>query len=355
MNNAATSRAVDLLQRLIEVPSMSGDEDKAVEVLERYFAGVGIPVERYSNNLVARNAGFDHAKPSLLLNSHLDTVQPNASWSRDPFKPVIADGRLYGLGSNDAGGPLVCLIQAFQMVYSHNNPAYNVVFAATAEEEISGVGGIESILTHLGNIEFAVVGEPTGLDLAVAEKGLMVLDCAAYGVSGHAAREEGQNAIYSALPDIEWFRTYRFPKESALLGPVKMAVTMIGAGTQHNVVPDICRYTVDVRTTDAYSNAEVLGIIRQHVHAEVTPRSTRLEPSGLPEGHMFWEIARKHNLRTFGSPTLSDQALLRCPSVKTGPGDSARSHTADEYITLDEIEKGIDHYVLLINGILHTH
>ena len=266
-----------------------------------------------------------------------------------PFKPEILESKLYGLGSNDAGGPLVSLIATFLHFYNRNDLKYNLVMAATAEEEISGTGGVESIWPSLAPISFAIVGEPTLCQMATAEKGLMVLDCLAKGKPGHAAREEGINAIYQALPDIEWFRTFRFPNVSDTLGEMKMSVTIITSGSQHNVVPAECRFTVDVRVTDAYTLEEALEIIRKHVTCEVTPRSLRMRSSGIAADHPLVLAAQKLKIKQFGSPTTSDQALIPVPSVKIGPGDSARSHSADEFIYVDEIEKGIDTYIQLLN------
>jgi acetylornithine deacetylase/succinyl-diaminopimelate desuccinylase-like protein len=285
------------------------------------------------------------------LNSHHDTVKPNSGYTRDPFKPEIIDGKLFGLGSNDAGGPLVSLIATFLYFHDQLDLNYNIVFAATAEEEISGVDGIESIWSSLPTIDFAMVGEPTLGQMAIAEKGLMVLDCVSKGKPGHAAREEGVNAIYVALKDIDWFRTFKFPKNSETLGEMKMTVTVVQAGSQHNVVPAECKFTVDVRVTDAYTLEETLGIIQKNVTCEVVPRSLRLRSSGIPSDHPLVMAANKLGISQYGSPTTSDQALIPVPSVKIGPGDSARSHSADEFIFVDEINRGIDTYIQLIKSI----
>ncbi len=343
---------IDLLKQLISTPSLSKEEDKTADIIENFFTSKSIEVERVKNNIIARNQHFDTSKPTILLNSHHDTVKPNISWKKDPFSPLVEDGNLYGLGSNDAGGCLVSLMAAFVHFYDKQDLKYNLILAATAEEEISGKNGVELILPNLGKIDFAIVGEPTLLQMAVAEKGLMVLDCISRGKSGHAARGEGENAIYKAIDDINWFRNYQFENTSENLGDIKMSVTVINAGTQHNVVPDECRFVVDVRSTDAYSNDEILEIISTHVDCEVVPRSTRLQPSGLPENHVLHQCAMDLNIKTYGSPTLSDQALMPFPSVKIGPGDSARSHTADEYIGIDEIEEGIALYIKLLDKIL---
>ncbi|PZR37296.1 MAG: acetylornithine deacetylase [Azospira oryzae] len=344
--------AIELLQKLIAIPSFSREEDKTAALLETFFRQHEIPTQRTGNNVWATNKFFDSSKPTLLLNSHHDTVKPNPGYTRDPFSPAIEDGKLYGLGSNDAGGPLVSLIASFLYFYSSENLKYNIVLAASAEEEISGVNGIESIWTSLPPIDCAIVGEPTLTDIASAEKGLMVIDCVAHGKAGHAAREEGVNAIYEALKDIEWFRNYSFPKVSDTLGKVKMSVTVINAGQAHNQVPPECKFTVDIRATDAYPLEELLEIIRQNVSSTVTPRSLRLRPSGIDANHPLIVAAKKLNKKLYGSPTTSDQALIPAPSIKMGPGDSARSHSADEFIFLNEIEQGIASYVTLLNLIV---
>jgi len=352
-------QAVELLQQLIATPSFSKEENNTAAVLQNFFQRQHMAVHRKGNNVWAVNQYFDAAKPTLLLNSHHDTVRPNPAYSRDPFMPAIEEGKLFGLGSNDAGGALVSLIQAFAFFYAKQGLPYNLVMAATAEEEISGSGGIESIWNDLPEINCAIVGEPTLLDLAIAEKGLLVLDCVAYGRAGHAAREEGINAIYQALPDIEWFRTYQFPKISEALGKVKMSVTVLQAGQAHNQVPPQCRFTVDCRVTDAYSLEEVLATVHAHVQSEVTARSLRLRPSGIAANHPLVRAGKKLGLRMYGSPTTSDQALIPVDSVKIGPGDSARSHSADEFIFVKEIENGIDVYIQLIKtmfaGAASTH
>lgn len=342
--------ALALLQRLISIPSFSREEDGTATAIEEFFRERGIPSSRSGNNVWARTARFDEAKPTLLLNSHHDTVRPNSDWTRDPFTPVVDDGKLFGLGSNDAGGALCALIAAFAALYESDLP-YNLVMAATAEEEIAGAGGIEALLPRLGSIDAAIVGEPTGMQMAVAEKGLLVLDCTAHGASGHAARNIGVNAIGVAVRDIDWLHTYRFPVESAMLGPVKMTVTQIQAGTQHNVIPDRCTFVADVRVTDAYTHEEVLDTIRRHVQSEVTPRSLRLRPSRIADDHPVVTTARRLGIPAFGSPTMSDQALLSMPSVKMGPGMSERSHTADEYITLDELRNGVDTYITFLQAL----
>lgn len=344
------NEAVELLKQLITIPSFSREENKTADLIQDFFKKKNIPTERHGNNVWAKSLSFDERKPTLLLNSHHDTVKPNPGYTRDPFKPTVEDGKLYGLGSNDAGGPLVSLIATFLHFYS-KDIKYNLVFAASAEEEISGVNGIESIWSLLPKIDCAIVGEPTLTDIAIAEKGLMVLDCVSKGKAGHAAREEGVNAIYEALEDIEWFRTYSFPKVSEALGKVKMSVTVISAGQAHNQVPPECKFTVDVRVTDAYTLEEVLEVVRQHVKSAVVPRSLRLRPSGIANNHPLVVSSGKLGRKMYGSPTTSDQALIPAPSIKVGPGDSARSHSADEFIYLDEIDKGIKTYITIIEGL----
>jgi len=344
------SEAVQLLSELIAIESLSREEKKAADFLERFLEERGYIVSRSGNNIWLMSPGFDSSRPTILLNSHIDTVKPVAGWQRNPFSPIIENGRLYGLGSNDAGASVVSLLYAF-MHLSAQPQSYNLIFAATAEEEISGKNGIESLLKELPKIDFAIVGEPTEMHAAVAEKGLMVLDCVAYGKAGHAARNEGENAIYKALTDIQWFQNFAFEKISDLLGPVKMSVTQVNAGTQHNVVPDKCSFVVDVRSNELYSNEEILQIVKQHVSCEVTARSTRLSSTATPLEHPFVKKACELNRIIYGSPTLSDQALMPFASVKMGPGKSERSHTADEFILISEIEEAIDLYVRILDGL----
>lgn len=345
--------AIQLLQQLIATPSFSREEDKTAYIIERFFKEKDIATNRHLNNVWCMNKYFDAGKPTILLNSHHDTVKPNQHYTRDPYQPEVKDGKLYGLGSNDAGGPLVSLIAAFLHFYDKENLIYNVIIAATAEEEISGTNGIESILALLPPVAFAIVGEPTQTNLAIAEKGLLVLDCLVHGVPGHAAREEGENAIYKALADINWFRTYRFAKVSESLGPVKMSVTVINTENKaHNVVPAQCTFVVDVRVTDAYTHEEVLAIIQQHVSCEVKARSLRLRSSWIDRNHPLVQAGILLGKTTYGSPTTSDQAVIPVPSLKCGPGDSARSHTADEFIFVDEIRQGIDTYIGLLDGVI---
>lgn len=343
---------VTLLQSLIKIPSFSKEEDKTADILVDFLQNEDIPFHRKLNNVWAYNQYFDKSKPSILLNSHHDTVKPNAGYTRNPFKAEIENGKLYGLGSNDAGAALVSLLATFLHFYGQKQLAYNLIWAGTAEEEISGKNGLELIFPEFENVEFAIIGEPTLMNLAIAEKGLLVIDCIAKGKSGHAARDEGKNAIYEALKDLAWFQSYQFPKVSVFLGPVKMSVTIINAGKQHNVVPDECHFTVDVRTTDQYSNEEVVKIIQKNINSEITPRSLRLKPSFISPDHPIVKAGVSLGRKTYGSPTTSDQAILNIPSLKLGPGDSARSHTADEFVFLSEIENGINIYVSILEQVL---
>ncbi|WP_294187255.1 M20 family metallo-hydrolase [uncultured Sphingobacterium sp.] len=344
--------ALNLLKQLIGLSSLSREEDLTANLIYGFFEERGIKTYRKGNNIWVYNAHYDRTKPTILLNSHHDTVKPNTGYTRDPLQATVEDGKLYGLGSNDAGGCLVSLIATFLYFYQQSNLTYNFCLVASAEEEISGRNGIESVLDEIGPIDFAIVGEPTLLDLAIAEKGLMVLDCTALGTAGHAARNEGDNAIYKAIKDIEWFQHYAFERTSSTLGPIKMSVTVIQAGSQHNVVPATCNFVVDVRTTDAYSNEETLDIIKSHVKSEVTARSTRLKSSFIPESHPIVKAGIALGRKVYGSPTMSDQALIPVPSLKLGPGDSARSHMADEFIYIDEIRAGIDLYIGMLEKIV---
>lgn len=341
---------ISLLRQLISTPSFSREEDNTAAILEDFLQKNGVETSRLKNNVWARNLHFDPAKPTVLLNSHHDTVKPNRGYTRDPFAADVVDGQLFGLGSNDAGGALVSLLAAFLHFFERESLPFNLVYAATAEEEISGKNGVELLLPELGKIDCAIVGEPTQMQLAIAEKGLLVLDCVAAGRSGHAAREEGDNAIYNTLADIEWFRTYRFPAVSEFLGPVKMSVTVIQAGSQHNVVPDECRFTVDVRVNECYTFEQVLAVIRANVRCSVEPRSLRMRSSIIPPEHPLVQAGLALGRTCYGSPTTSDKALMPFPALKMGPGDSARSHTADEFIFLTEIEGGIGLYVRLLEG-----
>ena len=343
-----TDDALSLLQKLIETPSLSKEEELSAKLLEDFFNSRSIPLNRMGNNVWALNKYFDATLPTILLNSHHDTVKPNQGYLRDPYKAIIEDGKLFGLGSNDAGGSLVSLITSFAYFYDKKIP-YNLILAATAEEEISGKNGIESLLPKLPELHLAIVGEPTLLQMAVAEKGLLVIDAVVKGKAGHAARDEVENAIYKALDDLNLIKNYRFKKQSAYLGENKVTATLINSGSQHNVVPDICTYTLDVRVTDAYSLEEALEELSQVLKAELQPRSLRLNSSTITPDHKILRVANNLGLNFYGSPTLSDQALIPFPSVKIGPGDSARSHTADEFIYLDEVAQGIDLYINLLN------
>lgn len=353
--------AITLLQELVSTPSFSKEEDKTAAILIQFFNRKNIAVNRLLNNIWCVNKYFDKAKPSLLLNSHHDTVKPDINYTRDPFDARIEDERLYGLGSNDAGGCLVSLIAAFLHFYEREDLKYNLILAASAEEEISGINGLERLLEEdpagslfgSGKISFAIVGEPTQTNLAIAEKGLLVLDCTCFGKAGHAAREEGDNAIYKAIKDIEWFTSYKFQKSSDMLGEIKMSVTSIHTVNKaHNMVPSECKFVVDVRVTDLYTHEEVLEIIGRHVLGEVIPRSLRLRSSSIDKAHPIVQAGIKLGKKTYGSPTTSDGALINAPVLKCGPGDSARSHTANEFIYIKEIREGIDTYIGLLEAVL---
>lgn len=339
--------AVQLLTQLIEIPSYSREEGSTAEVIEEFFTARDIEVHKSGNNVWAFSDAFDKNKPTIWLNSHHDTVKPNAGYTHDPFQAITQDGKLFGLGSNDAGGPLVSLIAAFTHFHGQLLP-FNLIMIASAEEEISGKNGIASVINQLPKCDLAIVGEPTLMDMAVAEKGLMVIDAKIYGKAGHAAREEGINAIYGALDDLQKIRSFEFQKVSQFLGKTKVSATVIHSGQQHNVVPNLCEFVLDVRVTDAYSLEEALEELKNSLSAELTPRSLRLQSSHVPEGHLILKVAEQLGLKTYGSPTLSDQALIPYPSVKIGPGDSARSHSADEYIYLNEIQKGIEGYIKIL-------
>ncbi len=347
------SNAIDLLKKLIATPSFSKEEDKTASLIDQFLQSKNVSTQRFLNNIWAKNKYFNESKPTILLNSHHDTVKPNKGYTLDPFSPIENDNKLFGLGSNDAGGSLVSLIATFLYYYKEENLRYNIIIAATAEEEISGKNGIEILLPELGNIDFGIVGEPTLMQMAVAERGLLVIDCVAEGKAGHAAREEGENAIYKAIKDIEWFQSYRFPKVSELLGPVKMSVTSIETDNKaHNVVPSQCSFVADVRINELYSFEEVLNIIQENVKCKVLPRSTRLRSSSISLGHPLVKAGLTLERTYYGSPTTSDKALMPFSTLKIGPGDSARSHIADEFIYLDEIKEGIEIYIQLLQQIL---
>jgi acetylornithine deacetylase len=344
------SDSVNLLKQLISTPSFSKEEDKTADCLEDFFQKKNIKANRYLNNVWAVNKHFDKDKITLLLNSHHDTVKPNKGYTLNPFEAIEKDEKLYGLGSNDAGGPLVSLLAAFIYFYEADLP-FNIIFAATAEEEISGRNGVEILLNHLPKIDCAIVGEPTLLNMAVAEKGLLVLDCIAHGKAGHAARNEGVNALYVAMKDISWLSTYQFPKVSSLLGPVHIEVTSINTPNQtHNIVPSECSFLIDIRVNELYSFEEIISIIKENISSEIQPRSIRLKPSSIDANHPLVIAGKDMNISAYGSPTCSDMALMDFPSLKIGPGDSARSHTADEYIFINEIKEGIKTYIKLIEN-----
>ena len=350
--NILITDAINLLKKLIATPSLSKEEEETAEVIQIYLESKNVVTHQYLNNIWAKNKYFDETKPTILLNSHHDTVKPNKAYTLNPFEPIEKDGKLFGLGSNDAGGCLVSLIAVFLNFYHQKNLKYNFVLAATAEEEISGPNGVEILLPRLPKIDFGIVGEPTLMNMALAEKGLLVLDCISHGKPGHAAREEGDNALYKAVKDIEWFMKYKFDRVSDLLGPMKMSVTIINAGSQHNVVPSECKFTVDVRVNELYSFEEVLEIIKANVVSDVIPRSCRLRSTSIAVDHPIIQSGIKLGRTYYGSPTTSDKALMSFPTLKMGPGDSARSHTADEFIYVDEIKKGIDLYIELLNNVV---
>ena len=347
--NRLSEAAVELLIRLIKTPSFSREEGGTATLIQEFLAAHGVAAQRQQNNVWAISAHVDANKPTILLNSHHDTVKPGAGWQHAPFGALIQGDKLIGLGSNDAGASAVSLLAT--ILYFHNkiNP-FNLICAITAEEEISGANGIRSVLPQFGKIDLGIVGEPTGMNIAVAEKGLLVLDGTAHGKTGHAARDEGENALYKALDDIRWLRQYHFPKVSPLLGPVKMTVTQISAGTQHNVVPDRCQFVVDVRTNELYQNQEIVDIIRANVQSEIAPRSTHLNSSRISENHPIIQKGLAMGKTLYGSPTLSDQSMMPFETLKMGPGESARSHTPDEFILLSEIRAGIQDYIELLTS-----
>jgi acetylornithine deacetylase len=345
--------AKQLLAKLISTPSFSKEEDKTADLIQDYLHQKKVKTARKKNNIWAINVHYDAAKPTLLLNSHHDTVRPNKGFSIDPFVPVENEGKLFGLGSNDAGGCLVSLIATFLYYYDQTNLPFNIILVASAEEEISGHDGIELVLPLLPKVDFGIVGEPTLLEMAIAERGLLVLDVVATGKSGHAAREEGESALYKILPDIEWFKNFEFEKVSNLLGKVKMSVTVIETeNKQHNVVPSTCKMVVDVRVNELYTFEEILAIIGKNVQASVTPRSLRMRSTGIALDHILINAGLALGKGYYGSVTTSDKALMPFPTLKMGPGDSARSHTADEFILVKEIEEGIHTYIQLIDKMI---
>ena len=343
------SDAVELLKKLIATPSVSRNEKDAADIMEQTIRSYGFEPQREANNIWIIDPHYDESRPTLLLNAHIDTVKPVASWTRDPFSPDVEDGVLYGLGSNDCGGGLCSLLQIFRML-TEKPQHYNLIYLASAEEEVSGKDGITRALPLLPHIDLAIVGEPTGMNPAVAEKGLMVLDVIAHGKSGHAARNEGVNAIYEALDDMRWIRDYKFEKVSEFLGPTKMTLTVVNAGTQHNVIPDKCTMLVDIRTNEFYDNEEVFEFIRQHLKSEVKAHSFRLKSSRIDPEHPLIKKCVAMGMKPFGSPTLSDQALMNFPSFKLGPGESSRSHSANEFIRISEIRDAITKYETLLDG-----
>ncbi len=345
--------AIDLLKQLIATPSFSKEEQGTATLIENFFNQHHVVTHRHLNNIWVANEYFDAAKPSILLNSHHDTVKPNKAYTINPYDAIVQDGKLFGLGSNDAGGSLVSLMATFLHFYSQKNIAYNILFAASAEEEISGTNGIEALLPYLPPIQVGIVGEPTLLNMAIAERGLMVLDATSFGVAGHAARNEGENAIYKAIKDIEWIQNYHFNKISDLLGEVKMTVTSFKTDNQqHNVVPAHAQFLIDVRVNELYSFEEVLNVMKENISSTIIPRSTRLKSTSIAIHHPLVQSGIKLGRSYYGSPTTSDKALMNFPTLKMGPGDSARSHTANEFIYLDEIKQGIELYIQLLNNVL---
>lgn len=347
-----TNQAIQLLKQLIETPSFSSEEDQTAQHIEAWFRLQNMPFKRTNHNVWATNKHFDDSKPTLLLNSHHDTVKPNNGYTKDPFKAIVAEGKLYGLGSNDAGGCLVSLLATFAYFYDKKDLKYNLVIVASAEEESSGSNGLNSMLSVIPKIDVAIVGEPTLMNLAIAEKGLVVFDAVVKGTPSHAAHPNEDNAIYNTISVLEWFRNYKFERVSPILGEVKMTVTQINAGKQHNAVPANVDLVVDVRVNDQYSNKEIAEILQLEAPCEMTPRSLRLNSSSIPQEHALVQAGIAIGRSTYGSPTLSDQAVLPCPSLKLGPGDSTRSHSADEFIYLQEIEEGIKVYIELLNKVL---
>ncbi|MFC4095186.1 M20 family metallo-hydrolase [Euzebyella saccharophila] len=347
-----TEKAIELLKELISIQSFSSEEDKTADAIENWFKSFNIPFQRHLNNVWAVNKHFVESKPTLLLNSHHDTVKPNSAYTKDPFHPHIEDGKLYGLGSNDAGGALVSLIATFTHYYAEENLNHNILMVASMEEESSGPNSLRGLLPRLPHIDVAIVGEPTLLDLAIAEKGLVVFDAKVKGTPSHAAHPNDNNSIYNTIEVLEWFKNFSFPKVSEVLGPVKLTVTQINGGSQHNVVPAEVELVVDVRVNDKYTNAEIAEILKKEAPCELQERSLKLNSSAIDKDHPLVKSGIALGRKTYGSPTLSDQAALTCQSLKLGPGDSTRSHSADEYIYVKEIEDGVDLYIKLLKGFL---
>ena len=344
-----TSEAVSILKRLIEIPSTSRNEEHASDFIANTLGKYGLLFERIGNNILSKNSDFNDKKPTLLLNAHIDTVKPTKSWYRDPFAATIEGDKLFGLGSNDCGGGVVSTLMTY-IYLSQREQSYNLLWLASAEEEVSGENGIRMVIPSLPKIDIAIVGEPTGMQPAIAEKGLIVIDAIAHGVSGHAAREGGVNAIYKALEDINTIKSFKFEKNSELLGPTKMSVTIINAGTQHNVIPDECKFTIDIRTNEKYTNEEIYNILLKHLQSDLNARSFRLSSSHIDENTVIIKRCKELGMKPFGSPTLSDQALMPFPSFKLGPGESIRSHSADEFILISEIDNAIKTYIKLLDG-----
>jgi len=355
ITNILFQESVNLLKELISTPSFSREENATATIIEQFFQSKQIPAHRFLNNIWVTNRYFDPEKPVLLLNSHHDTVKPNPAYTLDPFMPIEKEDKLYGLGSNDAGGALVSLLAVFLYYYEQENLPYNFLFAATAEEEVSGKNGIEALLPHLPNIACGIVGEPTQMQMAIAERGLLVLDVTATGKPGHAARNEGENALYKAMKDIEWFSEYQFEKISDLLGAVKMSVTVIETENKaHNVVPAVCKFVVDVRVNELYSFEEIITTIQKNISSTAVPRSMRIKSTSIPQDHPLVVAGTKLGRSSYGSPTTSDKALMPFLTLKMGPGDSTRSHSADEFIYLNEIKEGIELYIALIDQFMQN-
>ena len=347
-----TEKALSLLKQLISIPSFSSEEDKTADAIEDWFKAFDIPFKREINNVYAVNKHFDHSKPTLLMNSHHDTVEPNSAYTKDPFHPHIEDGKLYGLGSNDAGGALVSLMATFTHFYSEKNLGHNLLMVASMEEESSGDHSLRGLLPKLPKIDVAIVGEPTLMQLAIAEKGLVVFDSKVKGTPSHAAHPNDDNPIYNSIEVLEWFKNYTFKKVSEALGEVKLTVTQINAGVQHNAVPAEVNLVIDVRVNDKYTNAEIAEILKKEAPCELKERSLRLNSSAINKNHPLVQSGMALGRETYGSPTLSDQAALTCQSLKLGPGDSTRSHSADEFIYVREVEEGIDLYIRILSGFL---